>query len=196
MKQVKDNLATRKGTTRTAQSRASTDDRTAAYRSVCMLLAGLAVAALIGFASAQVFAAGSDSSSSSSSSGTSYKVSNPSKAMRMATSLISKEKYAEALAQLETEVAADPKNADAWNLTGFASRKRGDYGRSEKAYDRALAINPKHAGALEYKGELYLTLKNLAGAEEMLSRLKANCSFNCNELKALRKAINLYKKAN
>ena len=196
MKQVKDNLATRKGTTRTAQSRASTDDRTAAYRSVCMLLAGLAVAALIGFASAQVFAAGSDSSSYSPSSGTSYKVSNPSKAMRMATSLISKEKYAEALAQLETEVAADPKNADAWNLTGFVSRKLGDYSRSEKAYDTALAINPKHAGALEYKGELYLTLKNLAGAEEMLSRLKANCSFNCNELKALRKSINLYKKAN
>lgn len=194
MKQVKDNLATTKGTTKTAQSRASTDDRTAAYRSVCMLLAGLAVAALIGFASAQVFAAGTDSSSSSS--GSSYKVSNPSKAMRMATSLISKEKYAEALAQLETEVAADPKNADAWNLTGFASRKLGDYSRSEKAYDTALAINPKHAGALEYKGELYLTLKNLAGAEEMLSRLKANCSFNCNELKALRKAINLYKKAN
>ena len=192
MKQVKDNLATRKSTTTTAQSRASTDDRTAAYRSVCMLLAGLAVAALIGFASAQVFAAGSDSSSS----GTSYKVSNPSKAMRMATSLISKEKYAEALAQLETEVAADPKNADAWNLTGFASRKLGDYSRSEKAYDTALAINPKHAGALEYKGELYLTLNNLAGAEEMLSRLKANCSFNCNELKALRKAINLFKKAN
>ena len=192
MKQVKDNLATRKSTTTTAQSRASTDDRTAAYRSVCMLLAGLAVAALIGFASAQVFAAGSDSSSS----GTSYKVSNPSKAMRMATSLISKEKYAEALAQLETEVAADPKNADAWNLTGFASRKLGDYSRSEKAYDTALAINPKHAGALEYKGELYLTLKNLAGAEEMLSRLKASCSFNCNELKALRKAINLFKKAN
>ena len=192
MKQVKDNLPTRKSTTRTVQSRASTDDRTAAYRSVCMLLAGLAVAALIGFASAQVFAAGSDSSSS----GTSYKVSNPSKAMRMATSLISKEKYAEALAQLETEVVADPKNADAWNLTGFASRKLGDYSRSEKAYDTALAINPKHAGALEYKGELYLTLKNLAGAEEMLSRLKANCSFNCNELKALRKAINLFKKAN
>ena len=196
MKQVKDNLATRKSTTRTAQWRASTDDRTAAYRCVCMLLAGLAVAGLIGFASAQVFAAGSDSSSYSSSSGTSYKVSNPSKAMRMATSLISKEKYVEALAQLETEVAADPKNADAWNLTGFVSRKLGDYSRSEKAYDTALSINPKHAGALEYKGELYLTLKNLAGAEEMLSRLKANCSFNCNELKALRKAINLFKKAN
>ena len=62
MKQVKNSLAT----TRTAQSRASTDDRTAAYRSVFMLLAGLAVAVLIGFASAQVLAAGTDSTSSSS----------------------------------------------------------------------------------------------------------------------------------
>ena len=190
MKQVKNNLPTK----RTAQSRASTDDRTAAYRIVFMLLAGLAVAVLNGFASAQVLAAGADSTSSSS--GSSYKVSNPSKAMRMATSLISVEKYADALVQLENEVAADPKNADAWNLTGFASRKLGDYSGSEKAYDTALAINPKHAGALAYKGELYLTLNNLAGAEEMLGRLKASCSFNCNELNALRKAINLYKQAN
>ena len=34
----------------------------------------------------------------------------------------------------------------------------------------ALAINPKHKGALEYKGELYLTLGNLAGAEALLAR--------------------------
>ena len=190
MKQVKNSLAT----TRTAQSRASTNDRTAAYRSVFMLLAGLAVAALIGFASAQVLAAGTDSTSSSS--GSSYKVSNPSKAMRMATSLISAEKYADALVQLENEVAADPKNADAWNLTGFASRKLGDYSRSEKAYDTALAINPKHAGALEYKGELYLTLGNLEGAEQMLARLIKSCYFNCAEKKQLTAAIEAYKQAN
>ena len=62
-------------------------------------------------------------------------------------------------------------------------------------YDKALAINPKHKGALEYKGELYLTLGNLAGAEELLARLNKTCSFNCSEVRDLKDAIAAYKKA-
>ena len=126
------------------------------------LLAGIAVIALaLAIASGPARAAGSDSGSSGGSddSGSSYNTATMSKAMRKATVLIKKEDFNGALALLETETAADPDNADAWNLTGFASRKLGDYTRSEAAYDRALAINPKHKGALEYKGELYLTLE-------------------------------------
>ena len=129
-------------------------------------------------------------------SGSSYNTATMSKAMRKATVLIKKEDFNAALALLETETAADPDNADAWNLTGFASRKLGDYKRSEAAYDRALAINPKHKGALEYKGELYLTLGNLEGAEQMLARLSKSCYFNCSEKKQLAAAIEAYKKAN
>ena len=157
-----------------------------------LMFGALALLPLMLFATTNVLAAGTDTTTSS----TSYKVSNPTKAMRKATALINKENYSAALVHLETEVASNPKNADAWNLTGFAARKLGDYGRSETAYDTALTINPKHAGALEYKGELYLTLGNLEGAQTMLARLKDICAFNCNEVKALNKAINLYKKAN
>lgn len=157
------------------------------------MFGALAVLALMLFATTTVLAAGTETTTSSS---TSYTVSNPTKAMRKATALINAEDYRAALVHLETEVAANPKNADAWNLTGFAARKLGDYGRSETAYDTALTINPKHAGALEYKGELYLTLGNLEGAQTMLARLKDICAFNCNEVKALNKAINLYKQAN
>ena len=166
------------------------------------MLAGIAAIALaLAIASAPALAAGSDSGSSAGSggsgdSGSSYNMATMSKAMRKATLLIKKEDFTGALALLETEIAADPDNADAWNLTGFASRKLGDYTRSEAAYDRALAINPKHKGALEYKGELYLTLGNLEGAEQMLARLSKSCYFNCSEKKQLTAAIEAYKKAN
>ena len=163
------------------------------------ILAGIAVVALaLAIAAGPARAAGSDSGSSGGSgdSGSSYNTASMSKAMRKATVLIKKEDFTGALALLETEIAADPDNADAWNLTGFASRKLGDYGRSEAAYDRALAINPKHKGALEYKGELYLTLGNLEGAERMLARLSKSCYFNCSEKKQLTAAIEAYKKAN
>ncbi|MEC8643492.1 MAG: tetratricopeptide repeat protein [Pseudomonadota bacterium] len=159
-----------------------------------MLAAALIVLALAIF-TGQAQAAGSDSGSSDDS-GSSYNNPAMSKSMRKAAYLIKKEDYTAALAHLETEIAADPDNADAWNLTGFAARKLGDYGRSEAAYDRALAINPKHKGALEYKGELYLTLGNLEGAEALLARLSKSCYFNCAEKKQLAAAIDAYKKAN
>ena len=163
------------------------------------LIAGIAVMALaLAIASGPALAAGSDSGGSGGSgdSGSSYNTATMSKAMRKATLLIKREDFTGALALLEAETAADPDNADAWNLTGFASRKLGDYTRSEAAYDRALAINPKHKGALEYKGELYLTLGNLEGAEQMLARLSKSCYFNCSEKKQLAAAIEAYKKAN
>ena len=163
------------------------------------LLAGIAVMALaLAIASGPALAAGSDSGGSGGSgdSGSSYNTATMSKAMRKATLLIKREDFTGALALLKAETAADPDNADAWNLTGFASRKLGDYTRSEAAYDRALAINPKHKGALEYKGELYLTLGNLEGAEQMLARLSKSCYFNCSEKKQLTAAIEAYKKAN
>ena len=144
-----------------------------------------------------VKAAGSDSGSvSGSSDGSGYTVAAVSKEMRKATVMIKKEDYTGALTFLEAEIAKNPNNADAWNLTGFASRKLGDYAASEVAYDKALAIDPKHKGALEYKGELYLTLGNLEGAENMFERLNKVCFLSCKEKKQLAAAIRTYKKAN
>ena len=159
------------------------------------MLAIALVALALAIVTGQAHAAGSDSGGSDDS-GSSYNSPTMSKSMRKAASLINNEDYTGALTHLETEIAADPDNADAWNLTGFASRKLGDYARSEAAYDRALAINPKHKGALEYKGELYLTLGNLEGAEALLARLSKSCYFNCSEKKQLAAAIEAYKKAN
>ncbi len=91
-------------------------------------------------------AAGSDTGSSG---GSGYTMAVPSKEMRKATVLINKEDFTGALSFLEAEIAKNPDNADAWNLTGFASRKLGDYAASEVAYDKALAIDPEQMVKLE-----------------------------------------------
>ena len=159
-----------------------------------LMLAAAALAAVLMLMPVMAKAAGSYSGSSSGGSG--YTVDAVSKDMRKAQSLINKKDYAGALTFLEAEIENRPDNADAWNLTGFAARKLGDYTASETAYDKALAIDPAHKGALEYKGELYLTLGNLAGAEALLARLSKGCSFNCKEKKQLAAAIEAFKKAN
>ena len=55
-------------------------------------------------------------------------------------------------------IAERPWDDDAHNLMGFAYRKLGDYDQALEQYDRALALNPHHRGALEYLGEAYLEM--------------------------------------
>ena len=155
-----------------------------AFATAALVVMGLTIYPLVSLAAG-----------TSSSGGSNYSIPAVSKDMREAVVMINKENYPKALMLLEREISKDPKNADAWNLTGYASRKMGDYVASEKAYDRALSINPKHKGALEYKGELYLTLDNLKGAEDMFDRLNQVCPFGCKEKKQLAAAIKTYKKA-
>ena len=184
--------------TRTAAIAARQDQANARLRQI-LLLTGIAAAilSLAALFAGSAIAAGSGSSDSGGSSESyGYSMKGASKNMRKAQGLIAAGEFAGALGYLEAELKAKPDSADAWNLTGFASRKLGDYVRSETAYDKALALDPKHKGALEYKGELYLTLGNLAGAEGLLARLNAQCSFNCKERDQLKKAIADYKKAN
>lgn len=104
--------------------------------------------------------------------------------------------YEGALGDLALVISDEPDNADAWNLTGYSHRKNGDYEASQTAYEKALAIDPNHKGALEYMGELYLTLGDLPAAENLLRRLKNACSYFCSERDTLKKAIKTYKKNN
>ena len=69
----------------------------------------------------------------------------------------------------------------------------GDYGKSEAYYDQALMIDPKHKGANEYLGELYLKLGQLEKAEAQLARLDDICFFSCEEYDDLKAAIETYK---
>jgi tetratricopeptide (TPR) repeat protein len=91
-------------------------------------------------------------------------------------------------------VADNPKSADGYNLLGFSSRWLGKYDEAFAAYDKALALDPKHKGALEYSGAAYLKVNQKEKAEAQLARLKAICS-SCEETTDLAKAIAAYKPA-
>jgi tetratricopeptide (TPR) repeat protein len=110
--------------------------------------------------------------------------------------LIKGEKFDEAIPLLQKVVADNPRDADAWNYLGFASRKLGKLDEALGYYQKALGISPSHKGANEYLGELYLMMKNPAKAEEQLGKLKGICPSGCEELEDLEADIADYKAAN
>ena len=56
-------------------------------------------------------------------------------------------------------------------------------------YKRALEINPKHKGALEYQGELFLMHGNKEAAQANLAKLDKICWLGCDVYDDLKKAI-------
>ncbi len=109
-----------------------------------------------------------------------------------AATLVEDGAYAEAIPVLLRVVAANPRHADGFNLLGYSSRQLELYVVARDYYFRALAIDNEHLGALEYLGELHLTLGNLVAAEEALGRLDDICFFGCDEYDALEEAIEAF----
>jgi len=110
-----------------------------------------------------------------------------------AKAMIEAKDYKGALPLLQQVVAKEPKNADAYNLMGYATRKSGDPNGSLQYYTQALQIDPKHLGAHEYIGEAYLMLDQPQQAEQHLARLDSLCVFGCAELRELKAALANYK---
>ena len=99
-------------------------------------------------------------------------------------------------AAIKTLLAANQLNSADWNnLLGYAQRKKTppDLVAAERYYQAALKIDPKHRGALEYYGELFLMKNDLAGAEQMLARLNKACFLPCEEYRELKDEITKYK---
>lgn len=110
-----------------------------------------------------------------------------------ARALIAENKWAAAIDALKQ--VGDSGSADWNNLMGYSHRKAKtpDYAAAERYYDAALRIDPKHRGALEYSGELYLMTGDLAKAEARLAALDKACTFGCDEYKDLKAAVAAYK---
>ena len=106
---------------------------------------------------------------------------------------VEKGEFQSALAHLKKANEKDPKNADIHNLLGYSYRKLGDTDRAFEHYRIALQIKPKHRGANEYLGELYLETDQLAKAEERLAVLDEACFWGCEEYDDLKEAIEKYK---
>jgi len=109
--------------------------------------------------------------------------------LKSANQLIDKEQYKQAIVKLKDAIKSDPDNADAWNLLGYASRKKGDLEKSAEAYSKALSIDPDHKDALEYQGELFLMLGDKVSAQVNLSKLHSLCPDGCEQVEDLTKAI-------
>ena len=86
------------------------------------------------------------------------------------------------------------RRADIYNLLGFSYRKleNPELDKSFAAYMMALELDPEHAGAHEYLGELYLMRDQKNQAKRMLSKLENLVGKNAEEYKDLLKAIENY----
>jgi len=144
----------------------------------------LTIGALL-FATSNVFAADTPSSSSS-------PVPAPDRLSAVRAQIAAKN-WSGAIDELKR--VNDTGNADWNNLMGYSLRKAStpDLAGAENFYNEALRIDPKHRGALEYSGELYLQTGDLAKAEQRLAALDKACYFGCQEYSDLKKAIAQYK---
>ena len=137
----------------------------------------------------------SGSSGSSSSGSSSYSHSDdggnqPADPFDKAYQLINSENFGEAHKELKTMLAVS-KTADLYNLLGFTARKSGDLVGASGYYEKALKINAKHIGALQYQGELFITLGEIENAKQNLVKIEKICwLFSCHEGNKLKSAIN------
>ena len=104
-------------------------------------------------------------------------------------SLIEAKNFSAALTALQTADKTFPNNADINNLLGYSARNLKQYKPAATYYAKALKIDPKHLGALEYQGELFMLTKKTSEAKKNLAKLKSLCGVNCGEYIDLKKAI-------
>ncbi|MCB2095354.1 MAG: tetratricopeptide repeat protein [Rhodobacteraceae bacterium] len=144
------------------------------------MVATALMAALMASPALPVLAAGSGGSNSSTN------TSQPS--YQQAKAAVDAGNYANAIESLTEIVKIDPNNADAWNLLGYSNRKLKKYEDAARFYQTALKIDPKHRGALEYQGELFVETGAFGKARENLARLKTICG-NCEQYGDLKKVL-------
>ena len=94
-----------------------------------------------------------------------------------------------AISDLNALVSQGVQHPDVYNLLGYSLRKTGDMKNALTYYQKALDFDPDHKGALEYMGELYVEIGDIAKAKENLARLAQICPAGCEERADLERAI-------
>ena len=104
---------------------------------------------------------------------------------------IAKSDWKQAQELARASVAKGPANPDYHNLYAYSIRMgpNPELDLVFKHYNEALRLDPKHLGAHEYLGEVYLTVGNLDKAKEQLRALDRLCFFSCKEYSMLKKAV-------
>lgn len=72
--------------------------------------------------------------------------------------------WVRAIELFQKAVEKDANNYKALNMLGFSLRNHGKFREAIRAYDRALAIKPDYAEALEYRGKAFLGAGNRRAA--------------------------------
>jgi predicted Zn-dependent protease len=116
-------------------------------------------------------------------------VKDPAAGYEAGKSALGAEDWKTAIEMFTGVTTAQPTNADAWNLLGYATRKNGNPTAAIPLYAKALLLNPKHRGALEYQGEAYVQTNQMTKAKANLAALKKICGTKCEEYKDLAKFI-------
>ena len=111
-----------------------------------------------------------------------------------AVKLINNKSYEAAVDKFFKAEKNNSNDADIYNYLGFSFRKMGNLDKAAFYYEKALTISPKHKGALEYQGEMFLTQGNLKLAEINLKKLEKICFLGCKEEKMLKESIMKYNK--
>lgn len=106
-----------------------------------------------------------------------------------ALAAIHERRYADAVAALKRSETAFGAHPDVLTTLGFAYGKLGKADLAEAQYQKVLAAQPDHRGALEFYGELKLQRGDVAGARALLAQLDRICSFGCIEAEELRRWI-------
>ncbi len=139
---------------------------------------------IVSMFAAPSFGAGGGSSSDGSGSSNSF-----SQAFIAAETAVKAGDYEDAIGKLTRLIADEPENADAYNYLGYSNRKLGRMDQARNWYGKALEIDPRHLGANEYLGELYVQTGEMEKAEAQLDILDGLCFFGCREFDQLKRSI-------
>jgi len=113
----------------------------------------------------------------------------PSHNMQEAKAEVDASNFASAIDMLSEILRFEPENADAYNLLAYSQRNVGEFDAAMENYNKALQIDPKHANALEYQGELFLKLGKTEDAQKNLVLISEICPGGCDAKTQLEAAI-------
>jgi Flp pilus assembly protein TadD len=94
-----------------------------------------------------------------------------------------------AVTELNGMIEKGVQHADLYSLLGYSLRKSGDQKTAMTFYAKALEFNPEHKGALEYQGELFVEIGDLARAKANAAKLAKLCPQGCEERDDLDQAL-------
>lgn len=82
------------------------------------------------------------------------------------------------------------RHAEVYNLLGYSLRQLRRFDEAAHWYREALTYDPEHRPALEYQGELFIAVGDIAGARKNLRYLELLCGTKgCAEYDQLKKAL-------